>query len=58
MTTIEALQTVYVSRGGSYEDVENLTTIPEMINAINEIIEDNNSPITSDEIDEIINSIQ
>lgn len=58
MTTIEALQTVYVSRGGSFEDVENLTTIPEMINAINEIIEDKNSPITSDEIDEIINSIQ
>ena len=56
MTTIEALQAFYVAKGGQFSDVENITTIPEMIIAINEVIEPSN-PITSDDIDEIINGI-
>lgn len=33
-TTVKALQTLYVALGGTAADVENLTTIPDMINAI------------------------
>ena len=58
MTTIEALQAFYVAHGGQLEDVINITTIPEMIIALNSIIDpEQNTPITSEEIDEIINSI-
>lgn len=58
MTTIEALQIFYVSRGGQFEDVENINTIPEMIIAINEVIDpEHSNPITSDDIDEIIAQI-
>lgn len=33
MTTIQALQTLYVALGGTATDVENLNTIPEMVSA-------------------------
>jgi len=33
-TTVEALKAYYVKRGGNISDVENITTIPEMIDAI------------------------
>lgn len=33
-TTVEALQNLYVALGGEIADVENLVTIPDMINAI------------------------
>ena len=59
-TTVEALQNLYVAKGGTLSDVENLTTIPDMIEAIADITEDDTSgsvPVTSDEVDAIINSI-
>ena len=31
VSTVEALQELYVSKGGSLEDVINITTIPDMI---------------------------
>jgi len=34
MNTVEALQALYVAFGGNIEDVANITTIPEMINAL------------------------
>ena len=36
-TTVEALQDLYLAKGGSFEDVENITTIPDMIDAITTI---------------------
>lgn len=33
-TTVKALQNLYVALGGTAADVENLTTIPDMVNAI------------------------
>lgn len=33
-TTVEALQDLYVAKGGNFEDVENITTIPDMIDAL------------------------
>ena len=56
-TTVEALQNLYVSKGGNFSDVEELTTIPEMIEAIADISEEEGQAITSDEINEIINGI-
>ena len=56
-TTIEALQNLYVSKGGNLPDVDELTTIPEMIEAIADISEEEGQAITSDEINEIINGI-
>ena len=56
-TTVKALQTLYVSKGGNLSDVENLTTIPEMIEAISELPSVDESAITSDEINEIIDSV-
>ena len=53
MTTIEALQAFYVSKGGNFSDVENLNTIPEMIIAINEVVEPG-TPVTTADIDDII----
>lgn len=35
---ITALQGLYVALGGQLEDVENLTTIPDMINAIATVV--------------------
>ncbi len=59
MTTIEALQKVYVTYGGKIEDVENITIIPDMINAINSVITaEHGTPITSDDVDEIINGLR
>ena len=37
MTTINALKNLYVELGGNLEDVENITIIPDMINALSEI---------------------
>ena len=56
MTTIEALQAFYVSKGGSFSDVENINTIPEMILMINEVVEPGTA-ITSNDIDDIISQI-
>lgn len=33
-TTVQALQNLYVALGGTADDVANLVTIPDMINAI------------------------
>ena len=33
-TTVQALQALYVKKGGSLDDVSDVTTIPDMINAI------------------------
>lgn len=33
-TTVKALQALYAALGGSADDVANITTIPDMINAI------------------------
>lgn len=59
-TTVESLQGLYVARGGDLADVEDLNTIPEMIDAITSITESSTEgslPISSDEVDEIIKSI-
>ena len=59
-TTIESLQALYVAKGGSQSDVENITTIPDMIDAITSITEESTEgsvPITSAEVDTIINSV-
>lgn len=60
MNTIESLQNLYVSIGGTLADVENLNTIPEMLNAISEFeagkMEEERT-VTSDEINTIVNSI-
>ena len=37
MTTINALKNLYKALGGDLEDVENVTIIPDMINAIAEV---------------------
>ena len=39
-TTIEALQKLYVALGGTAADVANITIIPDMINAIAELVKD------------------
>lgn len=57
MNTIEALQNLYVSMGGKLSDVENLNTIPEMINAISEFKTEEERTVTSEEINTIVNSI-
>lgn len=59
MNTIEALQNLYVSMGGTLSDVETLNTIPEMINAISGLEPggEEERTITSDEINTIIDSI-
>ena len=56
-TTIEALQDLYVAKGGTLSDVENITTIPDMIEALSTLSEGESQPVTSDEINEIINGI-
>lgn len=61
ITTVEALQDLYVSLGGELEDVKLLNTIPDMISAIS-VLEEGKSEeertITSDEINAIINTIE
>lgn len=57
VTTVEALQSLYVSIGGTLSDVENLNTIPDMITAISEFKTEEERTVTSDEINTIINSI-
>lgn len=57
VTTVEALQGLYVSKGGSLEDVKNLSTIPDMIEALSGIETEDMRPITSSEVNTIINSI-
>lgn len=37
MTTINALKNLYKALGGDLDDVENVTIIPDMINAIAEV---------------------
>ena len=60
VTTVEALQSLYVSMGGNSADVENLNTIPDMIEAISELEEarqEEERTVTSDEINTIVNSV-
>ena len=38
-TTVQALQNLYVALGGELEDVADLVTIPDMINAFAELKE-------------------
>lgn len=57
VTTVEALHGLYVAKGGSLEDVKNLSTIPDMIEALSGIETEDLRPITSGEINTIINSI-
>lgn len=56
-TTVEALQNLYVAKGGELSDVENFNTIPEMVNALADFQEEQERTVTSDEINEIINQI-
>lgn len=59
-TTVEALQALYVTKGGDLSDVKDLNTIPDMIDAIASMAgssSEDSSPISSDEVDAIINSI-
>lgn len=60
-TTVEALQDFYVSRGGDLADVVNINTIPDMIDALNALEwgggSEQSTPITSDDIDEIVDTI-
>lgn len=39
-TTIEAFRDFYVALGGSIEDVQNIVTIPDMIEALTNAFED------------------
>ena len=57
VTTVEALQGLYVSKGGSLEDVKNLSTIPDMIEALSGIETEDLRPITSSEVNSIINTV-
>ena len=56
-TTVEALQALYVSKGGNLSDVENITTIPEMIDALADFQVEQEQPVTQDEVTEIINTV-
>lgn len=56
-TTVEALQGLYVAKGGSLEDVKDLSTIPDMIEALSGIETEELRPITSSEINSIINTV-
>lgn len=61
VTTVEALQNLYVSIGGNIEDVENLNTIPDMLTAISEFEAgktEEERTVTSEEINAIINSVE
>ena len=61
VTTVEALQDLYVSLGGDMDDVQNFTTIPDMISAISDFEEgktEEERTVTSEEIDAIIGSIE
>lgn len=49
-TTIEALQGLYVAMGGTLTDVENIVTIPDMIDAITDQYTTNKAAETTDEI--------
>lgn len=60
-TTVESLQALYVAKGGDISEVQNLTTIPGMIDAIASMTESSTEgsvPITSDEVDNIIGSVK
>ena len=39
MNTVESLKELYVKCGGNAEDVADISTIPEMIDALTEIVE-------------------
>ena len=59
-TTVESLKALYVTKGGNLSDVEGINTIPDMIDAIATLTEDNTGgsvPISSDEVDTIINTL-
>lgn len=57
VSTVEALQSLYVSKGGSLEDVINISTIPDMIEAISGVETEGMRAITTDEVNTIINTI-
>lgn len=48
-TTVKALQNLYTALGGTAADVENISTIPEMVNAIAAQVAANAAAETSDE---------
>lgn len=60
ITTVEALQELYVTLGGDAADVANINLIPDMISAIS-VLEEGKSEeertVTTDEINAIINTI-
>ena len=45
LTTVEALKKVYVSFGGQLSDVENMVTIPDIVQALSEL-EISSKPLT------------
>lgn len=45
LTTVEALKKVYVSFGGQLSDVESLSTIPDMVEALSNL-EISSKPLT------------
>lgn len=47
-TTVKALQNLYTALGGDAADVENLSTIPDMVNAIATQVAANAAAKTSD----------
>lgn len=55
--TVEALMALYVAKGGSLDDVAEITLIPDMIMALSELQEEQVQPVTHAEIDAIIDSI-
>lgn len=57
INTIEALQALFVANGGEMSEVEKISTIPEMINAIAGISSPAYSTITSAEVTTIVNTI-
>ena len=57
VTTVEALQGLYVSMGGNLEDVKGISTIPDMIESLSGIDIEVGRPITESEINTIINTI-
>lgn len=55
-TTVDALKGLFTALGGS-ADVRNISTIPDMIEAISGIETEEERPINASEINTIVNSI-
>lgn len=48
-TTVNALKALYLSFGGASSDVENITTIPDMIDALSELEKTGGTLIATDD---------